>query len=695
MIARLTRSLVCAALAAAVVACGSSGKKAPGGGPVGGGPTGGGPVAGKQVTLAEVGLEAASLDRTADPCGDFYQFACGGWLAANEIPPDRARWARFSEITVRNEQALKDILDGLAAAPGDDPVNQRLGDFYGSCTDEAAIEKRGMAGIKPLLDVIGKVKDVRTLQAAIAELHRHQVYVAWAPAVEADLADSTTNILYLDSAGLGLPDRDFYFKDEFAAARSAYLEHLTRLFGLLGKGKASAQLAKDVMALETKLAEKTKTGVERRNVPAMYNPTDIAALTKAAAGIDWKTYFGALGNAEPGKLSVTTPPYFAALPTLLKSVKAETWKAYLTAHLVDQSSMALPKAFDDEAFKLQQALSGVQQQKDRWRRCVDAVSAAMPEYLGQPYVAKYFPGASKDEAKRLIGAIASVMNEQMGTLDWMSAETKVQARGKLSKIEALIGYPDTWKTYDYAVDRADFAGNSLRAAAFEGKRNFLKAGKPYDRSEWLMPAFLVNAYYNPLANNTGLPAGILQRPFFAADRSIAANLGGIGMVVGHELTHGFDDQGAQFDAQGNLKNWWQPADLEKFQAKGQCLAKQYSTFETLPGKNVNGELTLGENIADIGGIKHAFLAYRSLRAGAAEPVIADGFTEDQQFFLAVGQAWCSKDRPEEALKRLTDDVHSPPKWRVNGSLRNLPQFAEAFGCKRGQPMAPAEMCTVW
>jgi putative endopeptidase len=319
----------------------------------------------------------------------------------------------------------------------------------------------------------------------------------------------------------------------------------------------------------------------------------------------------------------------------------------------------------------------------------------MPELLGQPYVAQYFPGESKDTATKLIAAIVDVMNTQMGTLDWMTDATKAQARGKLAKIESLVGYPDRWRVYDFAINRADFAGNQLAAAAFEGRRQIGKGGKPYDRDEWLMPAFIVNAYYNANANNTALPAGILQPPFFGKDRSIAANLGGIGMVVGHELTHGFDDEGAQFDAEGNLKDWWQADDKAKFQAKAKCLADQYSTFEVLPGKNVNGKLTLGENIADLGGVKHAFLAYKKLRAGADKTYRADGLDEDQQFFVAVGQAWCSKDREPEALRRLTVDPHSPPHWRVNGALRNLPEFAKAFGCAAATPMAPAQMCQIW
>jgi putative endopeptidase len=561
--------------------------------------------------------------------------------------------------------------------------------------DEAAIEKRGIKSLDPLFATINNVKDGKSLQAAVAELHNKGVSALFGIGVLADFADSTTNIVFFDTDGLGLPERDFYVKDDFAPVRKAYVEHLTRLFGLLGKGKASATLANNVMALETRIAKLTKTGVERRNPVTMYNPTDLAGLATQAPGIDWAAYFSARGNDAPGKINVTTPDFVAGLPALIKETKPDVWRAYLTARVVSANPLGLPKAFDDEDFKLQQALSGVEARPERWKRCVDATSASLSELLGQVYVERYFPGDSKATAAKLIGAIMGTMNDQMGTLDWMSADTKVAARGKLDKIEPLVGYPDAWRSYQFVVARNDFAANYIAATAYETQRQFAKAGKPYDRSEWLMPAFIVNAYYNPLANNTALPAGILQPPFFGADRSIAANLGGIGMVVGHELTHGFDDQGAQFDAQGNLKNWWQPADLTSFQSKGQCLANQFDTFEVLPGKNVNGKLTLGENIADLGGIKHAFLAYRNLRKDADTVFVADGLSEDQQFFVAVGQAWCSKDRPEEALKRLTDDVHAPPKWRVNGALRNLPQFSQAFGCKKGAQMAPAATCTIW
>jgi putative endopeptidase len=643
------------------------------------------------------GFDPAALDRSVSPCDDFYQFACGGWLAGNEIPADRARWGRFGEVDDRNEAALHEILeDARAGKGGDDPIMAKLGAFYGSCMDEAGIEKAGLSGIQPLLDKIGKVKDAKSLTAALIDLHNVGVNVAFGAGSEGDFADSTMNVLWIDSGGLGLPDRDYYFKEDFQDKVAAYREHLVAVFGLLGRdAKKAAAAAENVLAIEQQLAEVTKTGVERRDLPKLYNPHDFAALAKLTPKIDWKAYLTGRGNADHAKVIVTTPAFFAKLDQMLGSVKPAAWQDYLTYHLVDGMAFALPKKFDDQAFAFEQKLSGVEKQRERWKRCVDATGFALNEALAQPYIARMFPGESKQAAIETVTAIARSFDVAIDSLDWMSDDTKAAAKVKLGKISGLIGYPDTFRSYDFPVAADAFATNTLAGTAAETRRQFLKAGKPYDRNEWLMPAYIVNAYYNPLANNTGLPAGILQPPFWGKDRGVAANLGGIGMVVGHELTHGFDDQGAQFDADGNMKMWWQKSDFEKFTAKGQCVADQYSTFEVLPGKFVNGKLTLGENIADIGGIKMAFRAYRSVREGAPQRTVADGFTEDQQFFLAVAQAWCSKDREEEALSRLTTDVHSPPSWRVNGSLRNTPEFAEAFQCQAGTKMNPAKRCQVW
>jgi putative endopeptidase len=644
------------------------------------------------VTLAEVGLEAASLDRTVDPCVDFYQFACGGWLNANQIPPDRGRWARFSEIDDKNKAAIKTLLEEAVAK--NDPATKKLGDYYASCMDEATIEKAGTAGIKSLLDKTLKVKDPKSWFAAVTELHEVGISVVWNTFVEADLESSTLNVTQLDAAGLGLPDRDYYLKDELKAQRESYEQHVARMLKLAGIAKPEAAAA-DVIAIESELAKLTKTATERRDIKAMNNPTDIKKLAKQTKSIDWKAYFKALGVTPSTRILVGTPKFFSGLDSLRKRFKPAQWSGYFTYHLLASAGMSLPKAFDDEAFARRQLISGVTEKPPRFKRCIDATTVALSELLGKAYVDKHFPAQARQTAIAMIEAIAAAMNDEIGKLDWMTEPTRKIAQDKLAKLVRMVGFPDKWRSYDFEVKRDDFAGNALRAAAAETKRVLMKAGKPVDRAEWFAPTFVVDAFYNPSANNMVLPAGILQPPFFGADRSVAANLGGIGMVIGHELTHGFDDQGAQFDAAGNWKNWWQADDKAKFEDKGNCLAAQFDSFEAAPKQFVNGKLTLGENIADLGGVKMAFKAYRSLRKDAQKVLVADGFTEDQQFFLAVGQAWCFKMRPAEALRMLTTDNHAPPKFRVYGALRNLPEFSQAFQCAAGTPMHPAQTCSVW
>ena len=649
---------------------------------------------GIKVTLADVGLESGSLDRTSDPCVDFYQFACGGWLQQNQVPADRARWGRGSEVDERNKLAIQAMLED--AAKGNDPATKKLGDFYASCMDEAAIEKAGTAALKPLLDRTTRLKDKKSWNAAVTELHKVGVPVLWGQTAFADLKDSTTNVTYMDASGLGLPDRDYYIKPELAEKVALYKAHVTKLLALAGVSPAQSTAgANDVVAIETELATLTKTGVEQRDVHAAYNPTDAKALAKQVKTFDWKAYWKALAFEPSKKLVIGTPAYFAAIDRLRAKFKPAQWSNYFTYHAVQAFSFALPKAFDEQAFELQRALTGVEKQQERSKRCIEATQDALGELLGQQYVAKHFPGSSKATATMLVDAIVKVMGEEIGRLTWMSDATKTLAQAKLAKIVRMIGFPDKWRTYDYAIKRDDFAGNQLRSAAFEVHRALARSGKPVDRAEWKMNTYRVDAYYDPTANNTALPAGILQAPYFGQDRSIAANLGGIGMVIGHELTHGFDDQGAEFDGDGNLKKWWSKDDAAKFAEKGTCVADQYSTFEAMPKGYINGRLTLGENIADMGGVKMAFKAYRSLRKDASKVYVADGFSEDQQFFIAVAQAWCSKDRPAETQRRLISDVHSPPKFRVYGSLRNLPEFADAFSCTAGTPMRPAKTCSVW
>lgn len=651
---------------------------------------------GVKVTLADVGLESGSLDRTVDPCVDFYQFACGGWLAQNQIPPDRANWGRGSEVDDRNKVAIKAILEEAAKGIGADAGTKKLGDYYAACMDEAAIEKTGLAGIRPLLDKAQKIKDAKSWLAALVEMHKLGGGVVWSISTYADLADSGTSVLYLDSAGLGLPDRDYYLTPDLKPKVDAYRTHVAKILALAGGAPAASEArAADVLAIEMEIAKLTKTGVEKRDVQGAYNPTDLKGLGKQVKSVDWKAYFKALG-IDPGKrVVVMAPKFFAGLDKLRAKFKPAAWSSYFTYHTVNSLAFALPKAFDDEAFELEKVLRGVETRQERSKRCIEATQDGLGELLGQQYAAKYFPGSSRQTANQMVDAIVRAMGEQIGRLDWMSEATKQIAQGKLGRIARMIGYPDKWKTYDFEVRRAEFAGNQIRAAVFETHRQLARAGKPVDRTEWLMNTYTVDAYYDPTANKTALPAGILQPPFFGQDRSVAANLGGIGMVIGHELTHGFDDQGAQFDADGNLKNWWSKDDAAKFAEKGACVADQYSSFEAAPKAFVNGRLTLGENIADLGGVKMAFQAYRALRKDAAKAYVADGFSEDQQFFLAVGQGWCSKMRPAELQRRLIGDVHAPPKFRVYGALRNLPEFGAAFSCAPGTPMHPAKTCSVW
>jgi putative endopeptidase len=467
---------------------------------------------------------------------------------------------------------------------------------------------------------------------------------------------------------------------------------MLRLAGL--REPAAKASAARVMALETELAKASKTRVERRDPAGLYNKIDRAGIVKAAPAFPWDRYFRELGRPELQDLVVTSVPFFEGVQRLVNTGKPDDWRAYLQWHVVRSFAPALPKAFVDEQFAMTAALTGQQQLEERWKRCVKSTDGALGELLAQPFVARRFAGDSKDATEQMVREISRAFSGELDRLDWMDPTTKERARQKLGSFVYHIGYPERWRTYDFPIG-PHFAANAMASRQHELRRELAKIGQPVDRQEWHMSPPTVNAYYNPLKNEMVFPAGILQPPFFDRAASIAVNLGGMGMVVGHELTHGFDDEGSKFDADGNLSDWWDEATRARFTEKTQCVEEQYAQYEALPGVPLNGKLTLGENIADIGGVKLGFEAYRRLRAEAPEKLVAEGFTEDQQFFLSVGQVWCTKAREEVARMLAQVDPHSPPKWRVNGSLVNVPEFGEAFGCEVGTPMRPREICRVW
>ena len=650
------------------------------------------------VTLEQVGLDGTALDKSVDPCEDFYQFACGGWIARTQIPADQPRWIRsFSEIHQRNEADLRGILDEARSNPGDDPASKTLGTFYGSCMDEAAVEKAGIKPIEPLLDQIRKTRQTGQLTATITELHKQQVWAVFDIDAVQDFKDATSVIAYVDQSGLGLPDRDYYTADDEKKKeiREFYAGHIARMMGLAGFSKPNAaQAARDVMRIETELAKVSKSKVERRDPEAMYNKIDRVGLEKVAGHFGWKQYFEGLGHGALQGINVTAPAFFERFDQLLTQEKIGAWRNYLAWQVVQSSGPYLNKALQDESFALTQKLSGQKEQRSRWKRCVEATDSMLGDLLAQKFVEKRFAGDSKVAAERYVQEISKSFARGLDGLDWMDAKTRKGAEAKLSTLAYLIGYPKHWKQYDFAVTDA-YAANILAGSAFDLRYELAQIGKPVDRERWEMTAPTVNAYYEPLRNHMVFPAGILQPPFYSVTASIPVNLGAMGMVVGHELTHGFDDEGSKFDKDGNLNIWWTQSVIPKFEAKTACVEKQYDAFEPVAGEHINGKLTLGENIADLGGVKLAFGAYRAMRAGAAEVQVADGFTEDQQFFLATAQLWCAKMTDEYARLQVQNDPHSHPRFRVNGPMSNVPEFSEAWKCEPGSGMRPDKTCAVW
>ena len=649
------------------------------------------------------GFDLANLDRSVSPCDDFFQFADGGWVKSHPIPAAYPSWGTFNKLHEDNENALQKILDKAAAdksaAPGSNW--QKIGDFYASCMDESAIETAGIQPLQPELQRIASINDAKALQAEIASLHRQGVRAVFGFGSQQDFKNSTQEIAGARQGGLGMPDRDYYTKDDekSVALRTAYVQHVTNMFKLAGDDDAKAAAeAKTVMDIETSLAKASMTRVETRDPEHVYHMMTLAQLKELTPNFAWPEFFVEVGAPAVSDMNVGQPDFFKAMNVSLTSVPLADWKVYLRWHLIHTAAPGLSSKFVDENFDFYgKTLVGTKEQLPRWRRCVQATDATLGEALGQYYVKENFPPEAKAKAIVMVKNLMAALRDDLATLDWMSPETRKQAAVKLDAITIKIGYPDKWRDYSaFKVDRGPYAANVIRSGQFEVARELAKIGKPVDRTEWGMTPPTVNAYYNPSMNEIVFPAGILQPPFYDANRDDAMNYGGIGVVIGHEMTHGFDDQGAKFDAQGNLKNWWTPEDLANFKARGDCIAKQFDEFEVEPGLHENGKLVEGESIADLGGLTIAYAAMEKSFAGKV-PEKIDGFTAEQRYFIAFAQIWAGSVRPEYGRLMVATNPHPLGPYRTKGPVSNMPAFAKAWGCKSDSPMVRAEAlrCRIW
>lgn len=646
------------------------------------------------------GLDTALMDKTADPCVDFYQYSCGGWVKQNPVPPDRAFYGRDAELEDQNQIILRDILEKAGnPSPSRSAVEQKIGDYYASCMDEPRIERMGAAALEPELDRIEAIKTKADLADELAHLHLIGVDAFFSYGSDQDFKDATSVIAEADQGGLGLPERDYYTRTDAKSeeTRKQYVQHVTNMLRLSGEPEQTAAAdAQKIMALETALAKVSMTVVERRDPEKLYHKLPVTDLDKMVPTFAWNRYLRATETPAVQSLNVTTPDFFKGLETVFQQQDLPTIKTYLRWHLVHAMAPMLPAPFVAENFDFySKKLQGQKELRARWKRCIASTDHELGEALGQKYVERAFPPESKERTVKMVRDIEAAMQTDINQLTWMSPQTKQKALEKLHAVANKIGYPDKWRDYStYKVVRGDALGNFMRGNEFESHRQIAKIGKPVDRGEWGMSPPTVNAYYNPQMNDINFPAGILQPPYYDPKADDAANYGDAGGVIGHELTHGFDDEGSQFDAQGNLANWWTDADNKEFKQRTQCVADEYDKFVAVDDVHVNGKLTLGENVADIGGLKLALMAYLAHEAGATAQS-EDGLTPEQRFYVSYGQGWCENDTPEALRLLAQTNPHSPTKYRVNGVVVNLPEFQKAFSCKTGSPMAPEKRCEVW
>jgi putative endopeptidase len=642
-------------------------------------------------------IDPTNIDTTCSPCKDFFKYANGGWLKRSEIPGDQPRWGSFNELQEQNFAALKDVLTEAAtsASTTADANLRKLGTFYGTCMDSTAVERAGITPLRTELNQIAAIRDRRDVEAAIMRLHRLGIPAGFAFQSTPDAKASARTIAEVYQAGLGLPDRDYYTKTDSASQkiRRKYVEHIVQMLKLSGQDNTAAQRgAQAIMRVEDVLAKASMTREAQRDPEAVYHLTTTAALQKQTPAFAWTTYLSGLGLEKVDEVNVAQPEFIEAFDSVLVAAPVDDWRSYLRWNLIANTAPALSSPFVKESFRFNSTvLQGVKEMRPRWKRCLRLTDDALGEIMGQAYVKKNFTPEAKARALDMVRNIRAELSSRLGQLTWMSAGTKTKAYAKLDSIINKIGYPDRWRDYTKLEPRpGPFVSNLLLANEFETRRQLSKIGRPTDRSEWGMTPPTVNAYYNPSTNEITFPAGIMQPPFFNPKADDAVNYGGMGGAIGHEITHGFDDQGRQFDAQGNLSGWWTEADTKEFNRRAEVVQKQFDSYIAIDTLHVNGKLTLGENIADLGGLLISYGAYRRSLEGKPEPAPIDGLTGNQRFFLAWAQIWRAKTRPEYARLLVNVDPHAPPEFRTVGPLSNIPAFAQAFGCKAGDPMVRPE-----
>ena len=647
------------------------------------------------------GFDTTNLDKTCKPCDDFFQFAMGGWMKSNPIPPEYSTWGSFTVLADKNQRALRQVLEAAEKSDTPSGSNERkIGDFYASCMDTAAIDAAGTKPIDPLLLRISQMKDIADVQATAARLQQQGFSVLFRFLSNQDVKDSTQVIAWALQGGLGLPERDYYLRvdEKSKNLRDDYAKHVAKMLELLGDSpdKATTEAA-TIMTIETSLAKASMSNVDIRDPDKIYHKMKIADVQAITPDFSWGAYLRDVGHADVQEVNVAQPDFFTALNNQLTATSIDDWKTYFRWHVVDSAAPGLPGKFVDEDFDFRgRTLTGAKQILPRWKRCVQSTDRNLGEALGQLYVQKYFPPEAKARALQMVHNLIAALREDLQTLPWMGPETRARAAAKLEAFGVKIGYPDKWRDYSsLKVERAGYLQNFERAAEFEFQRRLNQIGKPVDRTEWDMTPPTVNAYNDVQLNEIVFPAGILQPPFYDPKADDAVNYGGMGAVIGHEITHGFDDQGSKFDGRGNLKNWWSADDLKNFKERAQCVSDQFDGYVVDGDLHENGKLVLGESIADLGGLTISYAAYEKSLQGKPRPPDKDGFTPEQRFFLGWAQVWGANQRLEFARLMANTNPHPLPRFRGNGPLSNIAEFAQAFGCKKGDAMVRAQVCKIW